>query len=58
MKQRLPLTGKVPDRRLSFGRGQPVHEGHGFGLFHMLMLCRIDQDNAVLIEKPGIAFDH
>ena len=45
------------DRRLTFGRGEPVDKLHGQCFFHMGLLCGVDEHHAVLIEKPGIAFN-
>ena len=57
-EQFFAANGNIGNRRLSGGRGQPVHEQARIGDFHMGVAGRIDQHDAVGIEQPTITLDH
>ena len=42
---------------LSLATGEPINKGLAFSLFYVGMSVRIDQYDAILIEKLGISFD-
>src|SRR5713226_7440427 len=53
----LPVDLIVGDRLLAGGRDQPVDEGLAELLLHVRVLCRVHQDDAVLVEQPLVALD-
>src|SRR5258708_2355312 len=56
-EQLLAVDLVVGDRLLALGRDEPVDEGLAQLVLHVRMLCRIHQDDAVLVEQLVVAFD-
>src|SRR6266511_2185517 len=55
IEQLLAADLVIGNGSLAFRRDEPVNEGLAGLLLHVRMPCRIDENNAVLIEEPLVA---